>query len=170
MTDEPDQLETPEEQTYVERYPVLDVRFDPVVVRQNAIHELFRRLLALDMDKARAVLSEPTKLDEFRKEPYITVIASDEGHLDMGVDAAFGIFIEITVDPAKFDRSNPEHEILLQRCAAIVKAVHESPIPQGAEHPVLYPFIFWKWIESDEPEHAVAKWAKLAEIWEAASK
>ena len=154
-----------------ERYPNLKVEYDPDDVRLNAVHEVFLALKALDMDNAEANIFEPKHLDSNRNSPpKIIFEVSDDIRLRITI-SPIGIGITIDFDPAKFDRTNPGQEEVLQRCARLVTAIHESPVKERDERqPAFERFEFWKWNEANEDGKASARWKKLAKIWTTASE
>ena len=156
----------PKMEVHVDRYNLVDATTDTV----------FRALLALDIVKACAAIGEAEERSgRFEEEPNIFVSVTDSGFLQMTVQTDVGVWLNMTLDPAKFDRRVPKHENLLQRCGALVKAIHEAPMP--AEEDEEYPkkpcfggFEFWKWTDMRSPEDLAPDWAKLAEVWAAAVK
>jgi len=147
--------------------PDFQVQFDQEEVRDNAIYGLLQQLGELDIEMARRAIFKAPGADPDIRNP-VFVGASDEGSLIMGVNAMETTFW-VNVDPTKFDRTNPKQEGIFQKCAALVKMIHESPIPDGEGNPFLSPFIFWKWPEVDPNDDATERWAKLAEVWAAAA-
>lgn len=157
-----------------DRYPILEVGFNPLIIPAETTHEVFYSLLQLDIEEACDAISAGKIRTGDIGQPYVSFFADDgapggDPILKMGL-RMFSLFFTVKIDPTKFDRTNPKHEELLQRCAKLVQAMAEAPQIEMEEYPVCYPFEFWTSMDEEEQEETWAKWAKLAEIWNAASK
>jgi hypothetical protein len=153
-------------------FPKMEVHVDQSNLVDATTDMVFRALLALDIVKACAAIGGTAKRSgRFEEEPNIFVTVTDSGFLQMTVCTDVGVWLNMTIDPANFDRRVPKHENLLQRCGALVKAIHEAPMPaeedegEGPKKPRFGGFEFWKWTEMRSPEDLAPNWAKLAEVW-----
>jgi len=159
--------EQQDDQFKYDHYPTMEVTIDPGILSNAGNAAVFPALLALDVEQVcAAIAAKPEKQGMFEDDPSIVVMIGESGLLEMKVITG-DVWLQVQIDPARFNRSNPRHEELLQRCAAIVKAIHESP---NDENPQLLPFKFAKWPEDDPEDYGSEQWAKLAEVWAAAVK
>ncbi len=176
MNDELLDEQEQQDDQHEDSFPDMEVHVDETNLQSAGNDTVFRALLALDIDKACAVIAEkPKRRGTFEKSPEIMVTLTDTGLLELAINTSAGVWVNVHMDPTKLDRTKPKHEDLLQRCAAIVQAMQEATVAgkdvvdeeeQEGENPRLYPFEFW--LPTDDED--VAKWANLAEVWTAASK
>jgi hypothetical protein len=159
-----------EQVTRENEYPDLHVGYDPQVVAENTIAEVFSRLLELDMDQVRDAIFGRGKNEPSGDDDYIIVTTpdADEGGPILELSLKSITWFDVRVDPRKFARSNPKQEAIYQRCATLVKALHESRYGADAnyEHPELGGFTFWCCKEDQTAEEAASEWEKIAEIWQ----
>jgi hypothetical protein len=153
-----------------ESYPAFDVIANLERLYEEARYTVFETLLSLDMDVACATIAQGTGERDDDEKPMF--VGADEGTVEEPIltliTGTDNTDIEVKVDPARFDRTNPNHEELLKRCARLVQAISQSPSGENDGNPVYAQVECLRWAEHLEPEAMIARWARLAEIWAAA--
>ena len=153
-------------------YPAFNVNVNLERLYEDARSTVFDGLLNLDIDEACATI-ERGAVERGEGEQSIFV-GADEGTAEKPVLTLIAGMsytdVEVLVDPTMFDRTNPNHEELLQRCVRLVAAINQSPSEEDAGNPVYEQVECLRWAEHVQPEEMIARWARLAEIWADASK
>ena len=149
----------------------LDVVLDAKLVRTSAVDYAFLALRQLDINRACAAIASGAATDN--QEP-LYILSVSSGTVEQPVlhlcISIFDAFLEATLDPAKFDRTNPEHEELLQRCARILQEASEAPESEDFKNPRYDSFECWRCMDGVDTQELTARWTRTAEIWAEASK
>ena len=147
-------------------YPSCVVQFSEETLRANATETVFDALRDLNIDEAVSAIMRPKGSDGDHS---LFVGVSEESSLFVGFDL-LDTFVMVQLAPSSFDRTDPEQNAVLQKCATLAQAIHESPLEAGAGNPGIGKFSFWKWPEVDVNNDAAQKWAKMAELWTIAAQ